>query len=172
MPKFTTPYDTLLRVRRIEEDKAKAALAAANAEHRAALARLDSTRQAHRDAMNKSHGETDINGFMREALHGQRLAQSIMWASYEAEKADTTRQTALGHVTKASQRTQGLERLVERAKEERFERMLAADQQVAEESNAGVRARKAAAEAARRAARTQHHPETPHDTHEQYTRGA
>lgn len=136
-----TPYDTLLRVRRIEEDKAKAALAVTNAEKRAATERLESSRAVHRAAMARSHDETDLGGFMRDALHGQRLAQSVMWASHEVETAEAARQAAITQVTGASRRTQGLERLVDRAERERFLQMCAADQLAAEESSAGVRAR-------------------------------
>lgn len=142
MAKFTTPYDTLLRVRRIEEDRAKAGLAEANAHSRAAQQRLESARTVHRDAMDRPRSETSLDGFMREALRGQRLAQSVVWASYEVETAEVARQEAIGVVTRASQKTQGLEKLVDRAKDERFQQMLAADQQVAEESSAGARARK------------------------------
>ena len=150
MAKFTTPYDTLLRVRRIEEDKAKAVLASANATHREALARLDATRAAHIAAMERSHGETSLEGFMRDALHGQRLAESVVLAGREVEKTDEARKDAITQVTAASQKTQGLEKLVERAREERFAQILAADQQVAEESSAGVRARRAKARATSR----------------------
>lgn len=141
MAKFSTPYDTLLRVRRIEEDRAKAGLAAANAEKRAAVELLEANKQAHRIAMQRSQGETDLGGFMRDALHGQRLAQSVVWAGNEVESAERTRLSAIAEVTGASQKTQGLEKLVDRAKEERFQQVLAADQQVAEESSAGARAR-------------------------------
>lgn len=141
MVKFSTPYDTLLRVRRIEEDRAKAELAQANATKRAAEHQLESARQVHRDAMDRPRSETSLGGFMREALRGQRLAQSVIWASYEVENAEAARLEAVGVVTKAAQKTQGLEKLVDRAKEERFQQILAADQQVAEESSVGVRAR-------------------------------
>ena len=141
MAKFTTPYDTLLRVRRIEEDKAKAVLASANATHREAVAHLEATREAHAAAMERSYGETSLEGFMRDALHGQRLAESVVLAGREVEKTDQARQAAIEHVTAASRKTQGLEKLVDRAREERMQQILAADQQVAEESSAGRRAR-------------------------------
>ncbi len=141
MARFTTPYDTLLRVRRIEEDKAKAKLATANADHRAALEQLGSARQAHLAAMKRSHTETTVDGFMRDALHGQRLAEQVVRAGRHAETTEETRRTALDEVTVAAMRTQGLERLIERARAERDARILAADQRVAEESIAGARER-------------------------------
>lgn len=141
MAKFTTPYDTLLRVRRIEEDKAKAVLASANATHREAVAALDSARAAHASAMERSHGETSLEGFLRDTLHGQRLAESVVLAGREVEKTDKARKAAIEQVTAASRKTQGLEKLVERAREERMQQILAADQQVAEESSAGRHAR-------------------------------
>ncbi|WP_226346423.1 hypothetical protein [Agilicoccus flavus] len=143
MPKFTTPYDTLLRVRRIEEDKAKAALAEANlGARRAEQALLDRREHYQRQAASLPHGETDLGGFLAAAARGTAAAKAVDAARADVETADAARGVAVRATLAASQRTQGLERLVERAKQVRVEEMLAADQRTAEESMAGGHARR------------------------------
>lgn len=137
MAKFSTPYDTLLRVRRIEEDKAKAALASANAGQREAAARLEASREAYVHAARAPHGETDLAAFTAHRRHAQAAAGAVGLARTEVEKAEEAKADAVDVVRQASMRTQGLERLVERAKQQRMDEMLAADQRTAEESMAG-----------------------------------
>ncbi len=136
MPKFTTPYDTLLRVRRIEEDRAKAALAAANLAHRQAEATVEQ-RRADVAAISSPDGEIDLGAFRRHAAHTVSAAKAVVWSAAIAEKTGDARLAAVEDTRRASMRTQGLERLVDRAKEARVAEMLAADQRTAEESMAG-----------------------------------
>lgn len=144
MPKFTTPYDTLLRVRRIEEDKAKAELAAANHARRQAQAGLDARRSHYSSAVSGPDGEMALAAFRGRLAHRTAAAQAVGWARAQVEKCEEARLVAIEATRQASMRTQGLEKLVERAKEVRTAEMLAADQRTAEESMTGKRARKAA----------------------------
>lgn len=148
MAKFTTPYDTLLRVRRIEEDKAKAALAAANHAHRSAQAGLASRRAHFDEAATVPVGEMDVSAFARRVAHTRLAAEGVGWGQAAVEKAHEARVVAVEDTRQASMRTQGLEKLVERAKEARMTEMLAADQRTAEESMAGKRGRRSSKPAA------------------------
>lgn len=150
MPKFTTPYDTLLRVRRIEEDRAKADLAAANLGRRRAQGRLDANRAGYARAIAQPHGETELAAFTAHAAHARSAAQAVGLAVGEVEQADEARSQAAQVTRQASMRTQGLERLVERAREARDAEMLAADQRTAEESMTGKRRAASAGPSARR----------------------
>ncbi len=137
MAKLKTPYDTLLRVRRIEEDKAKAALAVANHAQREAAARLDASREYYSSVAAPPNGETDLGAFRRAVAHGTAAAQAVGIAAGALESSQRTTQQAIDATRKASMRTQGLEKLVDRAREARMKEMLAADQRTAEESMAG-----------------------------------
>ena len=142
MPKFTTPYDTLLRVRRIEEDKAKAVLAAANHAHREAQAAV-TARQERVAGLPGPDPEMDLGAFRSHVAHTVAAVDAVGWAAARAEKTGEARAAAVETTRQASMRTQGLGRLVERAKEARVQEMLAADQRTAEESMAGTRGRTA-----------------------------
>ena len=137
MAKMKTPYDTLLRVRRIEEEKAKAALAVANHAQRAAAATLEDRRAYYASAAAQPDGETDLSAFRRAVAHGTAAARAVGIAAGALESSQRTTQQAMAATRRASMRTQGLEKLVERAKEARMKEMLAADQRTAEESMAG-----------------------------------
>ncbi len=137
MAKFRTPYDTLLRVRRIEEDKAKGELAVANRAQREAAAALESRREYYSSISQLPRGETDLGGFRRRVAHGVAAAQAVGIAAHSLEQAQRTTQSAISTVRRAAMRSQGLERLVDRAKEARWREMLAADQRSAEESMTG-----------------------------------
>lgn len=152
MPKFSTPYDTLLRVRRIEHDKAKAELAAANHAHRQAQTGLDLRRTHYGSAVGSPDGEMDLVAFRGRLAHTTAAAQAVGLARAEVEKSAEARLAAVETTRQASMRTQGLEKLVERAKEAREQEMLAADQRTAEESMTGKRARRSAAPSSERAA--------------------
>lgn len=152
MPKSTTPYDTLWRVRRIEEDKAKAELAAANNAHRQAQTGLDSRRTHYSSAVVSPDGEMDLAAFRGRLAHTTAAAQAVGWARAEVENSEQARLAAVEATRQASMRTQGLERLVERAKKAREQELLAADQRTAEESMTGKRARNSASSSSERAA--------------------
>ena len=138
MATFRTPYDTLLRVRRIEEDTAKAALAAANHARREAQARLQAGLGHYGDARHLPDGETGVAAFLGRLAHARSAAQEVQLAGSAVEQADGARAEALEGVREASMRSQGLERLVERAQEAHLHEMLAADQRAAEESMSGT----------------------------------
>lgn len=175
MPKFRTPYDTLLRVRRIEEDKAKAALAEANLGLRRAQETLDADRAYYARVSSPTHGETAIGGFLASAAHAAAAAREVGVARAHVEEAADSRGLAVEATRVASMRTQGLERLVERAHEAHVQEMLAADQRTAEESMAGARRRTGSRPAARGTApepdpaaqSTAPHGTTPQGTHRQ-----
>lgn len=152
MARVTTSYDTLLRIRRIEEDKAKAELAVANHAHRQAQAGLDSRRAHYRAAAERPDGEMDVTAFRGRLAHTTAAAQGVGWARVEVEKSQETRLAAVEATRQASMRTQGLEKLVERAEQARLDEMLAADQRTAEESMTGKRARTAGLSAGQGAA--------------------
>lgn len=142
MAKLKTPYDTLLRVRRIEEDKAKAALAVANHAQRAAAAVLQDRHEYYTSTTAPPDGETDLGAFRRAVAHGAAAAQAVGIAAEALESSRLTTQEAIEATRLASMRTQGLEKLVDRAREARMQEMLAADQRTAEESMAGKTARR------------------------------
>lgn len=134
MAKFTTPYDTLLHVRRIEEDKAKAALAEANVAERTARGLLAARTAEYPTVVRYPDAETDVAGFRRHHAIAHAAASSVTQAHRGVEEAREATGQALGGVRAASTRTQGLERLVERARDKRLDELLTADQQAAEES--------------------------------------
>ena len=145
MPKFATPYDTLLRVRRIEEDRAKARLAEANVAARSAAQALEHRRVGYAVAaagsVAASHAETTVDELRRSTAHATALARAVGHAAAGVEKADAARTVEIEASRVAAMRTQGLERLVERARQAREQELLAADQRTAEESMAGRRGR-------------------------------
>lgn len=141
MAKFRTPYDTLLRVRRIEEDKAKAGLAEANGAERAARAAFAARVEEYPRLIAPPNDETDLGGFRRHQVRARAAAESVTLARQRVESAADQTNQARDVVRVASMRTQGLERLVDRAREERQREILTADQRTAEESATGLRRR-------------------------------
>lgn len=127
--------DTLLRIRRLEEDMAKAKLAAANLAEREAQVHLESRRESYRQS-DLTAGDVDPAAFLRARAAGAALGAGIVQAEQRCESAAEATQESRGTMRVARMRTQGLERLVERAAQARFEEMLAADQRTAEESMA------------------------------------
>lgn len=134
MAKFSTPYDTLVHVRRIEEDKAKAALSEANLAERTASGLLATRMQEYPTAVCPPDAETDVASFRRHHSIAHAAASSVTQAHRGVEEAREATGQALSAVRAASTRTQGLERLVERARDKRLDELLTADQRAAEES--------------------------------------
>ncbi len=130
--------DTLLRIRRLEEDLAKAALAAANHAERQAQEGLQASRDNYRQA-EPTADEVDPAAFLRHRAAGAALGAGIMQAEQRRDGATQDREQSRATMRTARMRTQGLERLVDRATQARFQEMLAADQRTAEESMAGKR---------------------------------
>ncbi len=134
---------TLLRVRRIEEDQAKAALAAANHTLRAAEGRVDSALQEYssRQTDEPVASADSLDGFMNRYLAGQTAARAVVLAQSRREDACAATEQARDVVQKASMRSEGLQRLVDRAAQERRNEILAADQRTAEEGRASRKLR-------------------------------
>ncbi|MBK7722275.1 MAG: hypothetical protein IPI32_08645 [Austwickia sp.] len=130
--------DTLLRIRRIEEDVAKGHLAAANLAVRQAEETLNARHDAYRQAAVVG-GEAAPADFLRSRLAGAAMGASIVNAEQQCARTLAESQEAGAVVRVAKMRTQGLERLVDRAAQARVLEMLAADQRTAEESRAGNR---------------------------------
>ncbi|WP_040157710.1 flagellar FliJ family protein [Mobilicoccus massiliensis] len=134
MPKFTTPYDTLLRVRRIEEDRAKAEMAGAAVAEREAAAVLARRENDYPELVRPPDAETTYDEFRAHHRMAEAAAASVTQARQAVESAHEQTESAREALRAAAMRTQGLERLVDRAREERFAEMLDADQRTAEES--------------------------------------
>lgn len=137
--------DTLLRVRRIEEDRAKAALAAARAEQRRAEARVAAAGETYRAIADGGAREPGsgaaLTSFRHQVSLAAAAAKSLRHAGIEQEERSATTEQALDEVRVAAMRSEGLQRLVDRAAQEREQEILAADQRTAEESMAGKKAR-------------------------------
>jgi len=134
MAKFKTPYDTLLRVRRIEEDRAKAEMATASIAEREAAGTLERRRADYPRLVRPPDAETPLVDFRRHQVSAEAAAASVTQATQAYESAHEQTESAREALRAAAMRTQGLERLVERAREERLAEMLDADQRTAEES--------------------------------------
>mgnify|MGYP001156590386 CR=1 FL=1 len=130
--------DTLLRIRRLEEDLAKAALASANEATRAAQVRLESARELYTRTV-VPPAEAQLSDFRRHLAMANSAAGMVRGAEHRREEATEAAEEARGKVLVARVKSQGLERLVERVEAARFAEMLAADQRTAEESRAGNR---------------------------------
>lgn len=130
--------DTLLRIRKLEEDLAKGELAKANAATRAAYQRLDRSREVYEREVRPPE-TTDVNGFRAHLAHMNSVAGMVRGAERGIEAAEDEAAAARGVVKAARIKSQGLERLVDKVREAAFTEMLAADQRTAEESRAGVR---------------------------------
>ncbi|HMM96144.1 hypothetical protein [Phycicoccus sp.] len=133
---------TVLRVRTIQEEQRRGDLArAAAAQGRAAEAAAEAAAR---------YGERDVCGvgvpvdaatFLATRVAEGRRADGVAHAVVEHSLAEGETERSRALLTEARTRTSGLERLVERAAEEQRLELLAADQQVADESG---RARKEA----------------------------
>lgn len=134
MPAFRTPYDTLLRVRRIEEDRAKAEMAGASLAERDAAGTFEQRRTDYPRLVRPPDAETDLVHFRRHHVSAEAAAASVTQARQALESAHEQTESARNALRAAAMRTQGLERLVDRAREERLAEMLVADQKAAEES--------------------------------------
>lgn len=127
---------TLLRIRTLEEDLAKGALAKANAATRAAALRLEQTIELYEERVAPPES-TDVADFRRRLAMNASAAAMVRGAERGVVDAHEAADSAREHVKAARVRSQGLERLVERVDSEAFAELLAADQRTAEESMAG-----------------------------------
>lgn len=131
-----TQLGTLLRIRTLEEDLAKGALARANAATRTAQARLQQTIELYEERV-APPGSTDVADFRRRLAMNASAAAMVRGAQRGVLDAHEVVASARDDVKTARVRSQGLERLVERVDSEAFAELLAADQRTAEESMAG-----------------------------------
>jgi flagellar protein FliJ len=134
--------DTLLRIRRIEEDLAKGRLATAYQAARAAQARLDEingrydeSTASEADPAASPSGATK-QSFLRRHQEVTALAQGVMIAGHRVVEAGEDVVQEREGVRTTSMRVEGLERLVDRARQAQDAETLAADQRTAEESRA------------------------------------
>ena len=125
--------DTLLRIRRLEEDLAKAELAAANRGEREAQEHLRNRLECYRVSDHGSEA-TDPTAFLRLRAAGAALGASIVQAEQRQEAATAASEQSRAAMRVARMRTQGLERLAERATHAWSQERLAAEQRAAEES--------------------------------------
>lgn len=130
--------DTLLRIRKLEEDLAKGELAKANAATRAAQARLERSRATYEHEVRPPES-CDVAGFRAHLAHMNSVAGLVRGAERGVDLAIEEAGLARGKVAAARVKSQGLERLVDKVRDAAFAEMLAADQRTAEESRAGVR---------------------------------
>lgn len=128
--------DTLLRIRRLEEDLAKGALASANAATRAAYARLEDSQATYARTVTPP-SSCDVARFRAHLAHTTSAAAMVRGAQRGIEQAEEDAAARRDQVRSARIKSQGLERLVDRVQEAAFAEMLAADQRTAEESRAG-----------------------------------
>lgn len=132
--------DTLLRVRRLEEDQAKAELARANEAHRAAQRAVDRAEETYA-ARQHAIPEGSIGDFLRQYNTLRTAAMAVVASTSRCEEASAATEQARGQVREASMRSEGLQRLVDRAAQARADEILAAEQRTAEESRAGKKPR-------------------------------
>lgn len=130
--------DTLLRIRKLEEDLAKGELATANAATRTAHRRLEQSTATYQREVSPPQ-TCDVTGFRAHLAHMNSVAGMVRGAQRGVETAEEEAGLARGKVAQARTKSQGLERLVDKVRDAAFAEMLAADQRTAEESRAGVR---------------------------------
>ncbi|MCA0437356.1 MAG: hypothetical protein M9891_00335 [Austwickia sp.] len=130
--------DTLLRIRRLQEDLAKGELAKANAATRAAYGRLEASRATYATEVVPPQ-TCDVAGFRAHLARMNSVAGMVRGAERGVETAEEDAAAARVEVAQRRVKSQGLERLVDNVRAAAFAEMLAADQRTAEESRAGVR---------------------------------
>ena len=126
--------DTLLRVRRIEEEGSRGRLAAAAASERGAQHRLG---QAHKQyaepASEPASVAQTVPGFMGHRRHRDALAAAVLAAGTGVDAAAQVTVLARQCWSVAAMRMTALERLDERTDEELRRGRLAADQRTSDE---------------------------------------
>jgi len=125
--------DTVLRVRRIQEDQRKGDLARAAAAE-AEAARLVAEAEERLRATSRTPGGVLVQAFLADRGLVAARARQVSTATNEHALAEGETDRSRALLTEARTRTSGLERLVERGLEERRQVLLAVDQAVAEES--------------------------------------
>jgi flagellar protein FliJ len=110
--------ETLLRVRRVEEDQARRALVTANAALRAAIARRDRADGRYRAFSAVERAVPSVEELLCERLEAGFLAEQVTTAQREALASAGQAAIAQAHWSKAAKRVAVLERLEARRRAE------------------------------------------------------
>ena len=142
MKRYKFRLDTVLRVRRVEEDRAVAALAAARRQ-------LDAAEQTLQDSLDRytgvpaAQGPLPLDALLRARAHQELVAASVVHAGTQRLRAEAIVEVQRAEWSAAAQRVAALERLDERR---RAEHALEAQRQETIEVDDMVVARAARAE--------------------------
>jgi flagellar export protein FliJ len=117
MKRYQFRLDTVLRVRRVEEDRAIAALAAARRKLDAAEATLQDTLDRYSTVPEPS-GPMSVIELLRARAHQELVAASVVHAGAERLRAEAVVELQRKEWSAAAQRVAALERLDERRREE------------------------------------------------------
>lgn len=117
MKRFAFRLESVLRVRRIQEDQARARLLAANREVQLAVAAV-AERQRRYDTLDRPHGTLSRDVVERAWFSLDAAAGAVQFAFGAQIEAETRAAMAREAWTEARRRTQTIERLRERAHEE------------------------------------------------------
>lgn len=117
MKRFAFRLESVLRVRRIQEDQARARLLAANREVHAAVAAV-AERQHRYDTLDRPSGTHPLDDLERAWFSLDAAAGAVQFAFGAQIEAETRAAIAREEWTEARRSTQTIERLRERAHEE------------------------------------------------------
>jgi hypothetical protein len=131
------PLATVLRIRGIEEDLARGRLAGTVSAHHQATEVVADARFAY-TAATADTGPLSSHAFLADRERRTAYAGSLLAATAGETQASEAVTASRVDWSEAAMRLAALERLAERAKEARRQRMLAADQRTAEETSAAL----------------------------------
>ena len=117
MKRYKFRLDTVLRVRRVEEDRAIAALAAARRRLDAAEATLQDTLDRY-SGVPAASGPMSVVDLLRARAHQDLMAASVVHAGTQRLRAEAIVETQRAEWSAAAQRVAALERLDERRRAE------------------------------------------------------
>jgi flagellar export protein FliJ len=117
MSRRTFRLDTVLRVRKAQEESARADLSRENRQVLEATAGRDRTQKRYREVP-ASSGPVSVSVFRREAANADLAAASLVDANVRLSLAEATAAVALRQWREAAQRVEALERLERRRLEE------------------------------------------------------
>ena len=136
----TSRLNTLLRVRRIEEELTRARLGAAATAESVAVQGVSLAR-AEYDSRPESQPEGVAADFLRGRSRAEARAAALSHATARLAHASQETGVARDRWSDAAMRMTAIERLDERAREQARLEQLAADQRVSEETSAAVTSR-------------------------------
>ena len=117
MKRYAFRLESVLRVRRVEEDRAVAALAAARRQLEAAERTLQSTLDRY-SVVPSASGALPLADLLRSRAHQELVAASVVHAGTERLRAEAVVETQRAAWSAAAQRVAALERLDERRRAE------------------------------------------------------